>query len=126
MDLKKKHEDDKGCLIKERLKNQELQNQHDKMDKKMKKMIVELDKLSKVHTDYNRLMESFEKSEYIRNQQKNIIQNLNMEIDQLKKENELLAKSLNVAFTDEATKKKKKSNTGVTKSAKASKKKLMM
>jgi len=84
--MRKSYEEDKNALIKERIRNQELMVQIDKTNKKTKKMQIDVDKFSKVQTDYNRLMESFEKSEFIRQQQKQLIASLNVEIDQLKRE----------------------------------------
>ena len=84
--LKKQYEEDKSTLIKERIKNQELVAHIEKMSKKLKKMQIEIDKFSKIQTDYNKLMENFDKSEYIRQQQKQLINSLNAEMEQLRKE----------------------------------------
>jgi len=87
MELKKKRDEEKLLLQTEKFKNQEMIVQIEKMNSKMKKMQVDLEKFAKIDFDYNKLMESFEKSEYIRNQQKQLIANLQQEIEELKKGN---------------------------------------
>ena len=82
--LKKKNDESKSLLIKERLRNQELLQQNEKFAKKLKKSQIELEKYQKLDNDYQRLLESFEKSEFIRNQQKQLIASLNEEIENLK------------------------------------------
>jgi len=85
MELKKKRDEERSALQTERAKNQEMAVQLEKMNTKMKKMQIELERFAKIDVDYNKLMESFEKSEYIRNQQKKLIENLQQEIEELKR-----------------------------------------
>ncbi len=106
MELKKKRDEERSALQNERAKNQEMAVQLEKMNTKMKKMQIELERFSKIDVDYNKLMESFEKSEYIRNQQKKLIENLQQEIEELKRyEGGGSGKSL-VGSDDSTTKKK--------------------
>ncbi|KAL4502444.1 hypothetical protein ABPG72_012031 [Tetrahymena utriculariae] len=85
MQLKKQSEQDKQLIIKERLRNNELQEEVDKLNRKMKKMANQIEKSNALEEDYKKLMQSFEKSEYIRQQQKQLITNLKNELDNLKK-----------------------------------------
>lgn len=125
MELKKKRDEERAALLTERNRNQEMTVQVDKLNSKMKKMQIDLEKFAKIDLDYQKLMESFEKSEYIRNQQKQLIANLHLEIDQLKQQNELY----NTRQTEPEEIKKKKlssstNSTGTTK-PKTKKKNLM-
>ncbi|KAL4500151.1 hypothetical protein ABPG73_011259 [Tetrahymena malaccensis] len=85
MQLKKQSEQDKQLIIKERLRNNELQEEIDKLNRKMKKMANQIEKSNALEEDYKKLMQSFEKSEYIRQQQKQLITNLKNELDNFKK-----------------------------------------
>jgi len=100
MELKKRRDEEKAALQTERVKNQEMAVQLEKMNTKMKKMQIELERFAKIDVDYNKLMESFEKSEYIRNQQKRLIESLQQEIEELKRYEGKASES------DEAKKKK--------------------
>jgi len=122
LEYKKRHEEDKEALLKERLRNQELTAQVEKLNKKIKKMQIDLEKYTKFQGDYNKLMESFEKSEYVRNQQKQIIANLNYEIEQLRRENEEISRSTGQSFPVSLGEEKKKKKRGKSKT----KKKLLM
>lgn len=88
MELKKEEDEYRSALLTQRTSNQELAFQLDKLNMKERKMKGDLDKLSKVEKDFNKLMESFEKSEFIRNKQKEVIEILQQELKGLRKQNE--------------------------------------
>lgn len=114
MEVKKARDEERSALLNERAKNQEMMAHLEKLNAKMKKMQIDLEKFAKIDVDYNRLMESFEKSEYIRNQQKQLISSLQQEIEELKRNNEPV--NLKSSENDEMKKKKStKSKTTTTK-----------
>lgn len=80
--MTKKYEEERKERERENLKVQELMRYNEKILGALKKMQLEVDKYKKLDKDYHKLSESFEKSEYIRNQQKVLISNLQAELEQ--------------------------------------------
>ena len=76
MMLKKNLEEERGGLGKEKQKNKELKEEIERLNRRIKKMEIKNEKNSQLECDYLKLMESFEKSETIRKQQKLLIANL--------------------------------------------------
>ena len=86
--LKKEYNEDKTALMKERIEGLELVEKVKKLEKKMQKLEVTLYNASRIEKDYDKLIESFEKSEHIRNQQKRVLKGLNEEIAFLNEQRE--------------------------------------
>ena len=76
MSLKKCLEEERNALLKEKQKSREYTEEIERLNKKMKKLEIRNDKNTQLESDYVKLMESFEKSETIRKQQKQLIANL--------------------------------------------------
>jgi uncharacterized protein YlbG (UPF0298 family) len=55
------------------------------MSKKLSKLSHLYERNQNIEKDYNKLLEHFEKSEFIRKQQKNLIDSLKTELETLKK-----------------------------------------
>ncbi|CAD8142925.1 unnamed protein product [Paramecium octaurelia] len=73
------------ALILEKHKNSELQKEVKQLSKKLKKAQASITQLKQELLEYEKCKENFHKSESIRQQQKELIQCLKKEIDQLKK-----------------------------------------
>ena len=85
MALKKNLEDERNFLMKEKQKNRELNEEIERLNNKVKKLEIKNEKNSQLESDYVKLMESFEKSEAIRKQQKLLISNLKKESGKISK-----------------------------------------
>ena len=85
--FKKRTNQSRSSLIKERLRSQDLSRKNEKFAQKLKKLRTDLARYQKIESDYEHLLQSFEKSEFIRNQQKQLIGSLHREIENLRKAN---------------------------------------
>lgn len=79
MALRKSLDEERNALMKEKQKNRELNEEIERLNRKVKKLEIKNEKSSQLESDYVKLMESFEKSEAIRKQQKLLISNLKKE-----------------------------------------------
>lgn len=86
---KREYNEDKAALVKERIKGNELAEEVEKLNRKMKKMEKLIGTASKTQDSYGELIESFDKSENIRRQQRNLIESLNKEVRLLRGEKEI-------------------------------------
>jgi len=86
--LKTEYDNDRAALIKERVKGKELNEEIQKLMKKMNRLEASLGTAAKVQGSYQDLMESFGKSEDIRKQQRNLIERLNNDLRLLKGEDD--------------------------------------
>lgn len=82
--LNRSFEEEHDQRMKEHIKNQQLIQSNEALLKTIKKLQIDLEKFQKLDSDYQRLLTSFEKSEYIRTQQRMLISNLQAELDQRK------------------------------------------
>ena len=92
MGMQKLLDEDRVLMLKERKTNNDLREELDRLNRKIKKMEITNEKAEQLDLDYARLLDSFEKSENIRKHQKQLIENLRGEIEFLKRANSGKAK----------------------------------
>ena len=90
--MQKLREQEKQLIFKEKAKNNELKDEIEKLQKKLKKIEIQSEKKMFIESDYKKLMESFEKSEFIREQQKKLITALKEELDLIRNKEKKIKK----------------------------------
>ncbi len=79
-ELTREYDDDKACLIKERVKGQELADRIRKTNRELERMELKLIKASKIEGDFKRLFDSYQKSENLREHQTALIRHLKSQV----------------------------------------------
>ncbi|KRX09090.1 hypothetical protein PPERSA_08806 [Pseudocohnilembus persalinus] len=87
LQYKKGWEDEKTRSLRDRQKLIQVQEENEKLQRKIKKQEIQIEKLGNLEVDYQRLLQNYQKSEFIRNQQKQLIANI-------KQDNEILQEQL--------------------------------